>query len=228
LSVQASDPDLGPQPLTYAWSLLSGPIGGTASFSPNGTSSSSTTAAAFNVVGVYNVQVSVSDGLASTTGMVTVTVTSVVGPFSAKINFQPAGAAIPSGYLPDTGDVFASRGNGLSFGWSANHTDNTRDRNVLADQRLDTLCHFHAGAKWEIQVPNGTYNVFVSIGDPSFSSAYTLNVENVSYWSNLSLATNSFASKTMLVTVTDGRLTLDQGSAVEKATRINYIEITGL
>jgi fibronectin type 3 domain-containing protein len=124
--------------------------------------------------------------------------------------------------------VFASRGNGLSFGWSVNHTDNTRDRNVLADQRLDTLCHFHAGAKWEIQVPNGTYNVFVSIGDPSFSSTYTLNVENVSYWSNLSLATNSFASKTMVVTVTDGRLTLDQGSAVEKATRIDYIEITGL
>jgi hypothetical protein len=50
----------------------------------------------------------------------------------------------------------------------------------------------------------------------------------VSYWSNLSLATNSFASKTMVVTVTDGRLTLDQGSAVEKATRIDYIEITGL
>ena len=64
------------------------------------------------------------------------------------------------------------------------------------------------------------------IGDAGFSSVHTLNVEGVSYWTNLSLVTNQFAQKTLVVTVADGRLTLDPGNAPEKNTRINYIEIT--
>jgi hypothetical protein len=40
------------------------------------------------------------------------------------------------------------------------------------------------------------------------------------------LAANQFLTKTSAVTVTDGRLTLSQGSAGEMATRINYVEIS--
>lgn len=150
---------------------------------------------------------------------------SVSGPtFPIRINFQLAGAPTPAGYVPDTGLTFGTR-NGLSFGWNISHTDVTRDRNINANQLLDTLCHFHAGATWELALPNGAYNVLASIGDAEFSSTHTLVVEGVSYWNARALSANQFLSNTSAVTVSDGRLTLSQGSAVDKATRINYIEV---
>jgi hypothetical protein len=148
--------------------------------------------------------------------------------FPVRINFQLAGAAIPSGYQPDTGNLFDFRGSGLVFGWNLDHTDVTRERNVNADQRLDTLCHFHANAIWEVALPNGSYSVFVSIGDPGFSSTHTLSVEGVSYWTGAALAPNQFLSATKTVVVADTRLTVSQGSAPDKATRIDYLEITRL
>jgi hypothetical protein len=146
--------------------------------------------------------------------------------FPLKINFQPTGVAVPAGYVPDGGDVYGPRTASLTYGWSVSHTGNARKRGVNADPRLDTLNQFHAGAKWEVAVPNGTYNVLVSIGDPSYASAFTINVEGVSYWKATSLAANHFLQVSKAVTVTDGRLTIDQGTAAEMATRIDYVEIS--
>jgi hypothetical protein len=145
--------------------------------------------------------------------------------FPIKVNFQPAGAVAPSGYLVDGGDVYGTHG-ALSYGWTVSHTTLTRERNANADQRLDTLCHFHAGGKWEVAVPNGTYNVLVSIGDPSFASTHTLNVEGTSYWNAVALTPNQFLSATKSITVSDGRITIDEGAAGEMATRIDYVEIS--
>lgn len=141
-----------------------------------------------------------------------------------RVNFQLGSAPVPSGYLPDSGLVYAAR-NGRTYGWNVDHSDVTRDRNLNPDQRLDTLSHFHRGGVWEIAVPNGSYRVTVSIGDPQYPSAHTLNVEGTNYWNGLSLGVNAFANATKTVQVGDGKLTLDQGTAIEKATRINYIEI---
>ena len=145
--------------------------------------------------------------------------------FPIRINFQLVGAPTPAGYVPDTGLTFGTR-SGLSFGWNIDHTDVTRDRNINANQLLDTLCHFHAGGVWEIALPNGTYNVLASIGDAENVSTHTLIVEGVTYWSARALSANQFLSNTSAVTVSDGRLTVTQGSAVDKATRINYIEVS--
>lgn len=141
------------------------------------------------------------------------------------INFQTAAAPVPAGYLADAGLVYANRGNGQSYGWSTSHADVARDREVNADQRLDTLNQFHAGQTWELALPNGVYAVTMSIGDPSFNSTHTLNVEGVSFWNNLTLDANQFRQRTMLVAVADGRLTLDQGSGPERGARPNYIEV---
>jgi beta-glucanase (GH16 family) len=146
--------------------------------------------------------------------------------FPIKVNFEPTGVAVPAGYLPDTGDVFGARTGGISYGWNVSHTGYTRKRGVNADLRLDTLCHFHAAGKWELAVPNGTYNVLVSVGDPSNASSFTINVEGVSYWKALALGANKFASLMKSVVVIDGRLTIDQGTAAEMATRIDYVEIS--
>lgn len=145
--------------------------------------------------------------------------------FPIRINFQLAGAPTPTGYVADTGLAFGTR-NGLSFGWNVSHADVTRDRNINANQLLDTLSHFHAGGVWEIAVPSGTYDVLASIGDAGHASTHTLIVEGATYWSSHALGANQFLSNTRAVSVSDGRLTLTQGSAVDKATRINYIEIS--
>ena len=82
--------------------------------------------------------------------------------FAARINFQPAAAPVPVGYLADTGAVFGLQSSGERFGWNAANAAQTRDRNAAdsPDQRYDTLTHLqkpaNPNAVWEIAVPNGT------------------------------------------------------------------------
>jgi glucose/arabinose dehydrogenase len=144
------------------------------------------------------------------------------------VNFQFDEATPVTRYLVDSGQVYGARGGGLTYGWSTDHTDQDRERSINPDQRLDTLIHFHAGQRWEFALPNGVYEVTASIGDPANASTHTLNVEGLNYWNAVPLAANVFASKTMTVSVSDGRLTINQGSALERLTRINYVHIVGL
>lgn len=142
-----------------------------------------------------------------------------------KINFQPKTADVPLGYIPDYGEVYGDR-NGYSSGWNVDHSDDAKVRGKNTDQRLDTLCLFHYKSRWEIAVPNGNYNVLVNVGDPGAASNYTIYVEGVSYWNNNRLSANKFLQLQKVVSVTDGRLTVEQGNALDKCTRINYIEIS--
>jgi len=72
VNVLAHDPDSGPSALTYTWSKVSGP--GTVGFSPNGTTGSDSSTATFSEAGSYTLRVTVSDGAASVTSDVVVTV----------------------------------------------------------------------------------------------------------------------------------------------------------
>jgi len=47
----------------------------------------------------------------------------------------------------------------------------------------------------------------------------------VNYWNAVPLGVNQFATMAKAVPVSDGRLTLDQGAAADKMTRICYLEI---
>ena len=152
----------------------------------------------------------------------------VVEAESILINFQPAGADIPSGYLPDSGDTYGDRGDGYTYGWNVSHSDTPRERGANSDQRLDTIIHCHQGGTWEIGVPNGEYDIEVTVGDPSYSEFHTINVEGVNYWNAVYLSPNEFATQQQTVLVSDGRITIDQGSAGEKDTRICYVEITAV
>ena len=55
------------------------------------------------------------------------------------INFQPAGAPIPTRYAADTGEVFGLRSNGWSYGWSSDHTTVARDREAAVSTNAWTL-----------------------------------------------------------------------------------------
>ena len=154
-----------------------------------------------------------------------------------RINFQPESSPLPSTNYEDdidSGQTFQDYnrrtiGNqfrsGVSFGWSEDHTDVAQDRDRNSNQHLDTFVSFKAQAKWEITLANGAYDVTVHIGDARFSSIHTLNVEGRSYWQAISLNPNEFRQQTQLVSITDGRLTLDAGSAPDFATRLTHLEI---
>ena len=155
----------------------------------------------------------------------------------AQINFQPQSAVIPDSYLADSGLGYsASRGYGWitqqSLGSSTptpvNVSNTARDRNAVSDQRLDTLVHMQQSqaAAWEYDLDNGTYEVTVGVGDPSYiNSSHIINVEGVETIANFQ-PTNSqkFATGTATVEVSDGKLTVDALGG--NNTKIDYIQIT--
>jgi hypothetical protein len=145
-------------------------------------------------------------------------------PRQIRVNFELAGSRTPCGWKADTGRVYGERGE-LRFGWNFDHSDVTRDRDKVRDQLFDTLSHFHADGVWEIAVDDGPHTVHIGIGDAEYSSTHFLNIEGSPVWWNQHLEAGSFDEVRKTVYVRDGRLTLDQGGAPEKATRIDFIEI---
>ena len=151
---------------------------------------------------------------------------------SILVNFQPAGAPVPAGYLADSGLVYGNRGNGQTYGWTIANTAETRDRNAAnsADQRYDTLNHLqkptNPDAIWEIAVINGTYRVRVVSGDAShFDSVFRTTVEGVLTVSGTPTTTTRWIEGTQTVTVTDGRLTIRSGAGASN-NKICFVEIT--
>jgi hypothetical protein len=133
---------------------------------------------------------------------------------SIRIAFQSVDSPAPSaGYVADVGFAFGERDGHLSYGWNVDNTANGRDRGLMSDPRLSRLIHFQNEAcpegVWEIAVPNGTYTVTLCAGDPcNFDSLYRTQVEGVLAIDGApSMATPWFV-KTVVVAVTDGRLTV--------------------
>ncbi|MGB7157340.1 MAG: fibronectin type III domain-containing protein [Tepidisphaeraceae bacterium] len=152
--------------------------------------------------------------------------------FSAFVNFQPAAAPVHPGYLVDGGATYGDRGNGFTYGWDADNTAATRDRDNVAspDQRYDTFIHTQLGGtfSWELAVPDGLFQVKVVSGDANFfNSVYKFNVENVEAINATPTTGNRWAENTVQVIVTDGKLTLTNGDGAVN-NKIAFIEITGL
>lgn len=152
------------------------------------------------------------------------------GGFGARINFQPAAAPVPAGHLADTGAAFGDRGNGYSYGWNADAGAQTRDRNASnsPDQRYDTLIFTqkYGAYFWEMAVPNGTYLVRIVSGDPSYYGfRYRTEVEGVTVVSGTSTSAAPWVEGTRSVTVSDGRLTVRNGSGATN-NKLCFIEIS--
>jgi predicted secreted protein len=159
--------------------------------------------------------------------------------FQVKINFQPSGTPLVSGYLPDYGDAYADRGNGFTYGWSGDNRANTRDRNssLSPDQRYDTLALTQKNGSnfsWEIKVPQGQYTVRVVAGDPNFTDSVYKFADEEDVIVVEGTPNNSqrwFEGTTTFVQVfeSDGRLTISNapGSVNNKIAFIE-IEQTGI
>lgn len=144
------------------------------------------------------------------------------------INFQPASAPIPAGWLADTSALFADRGNGYRYGWTTAF-DQTRQRRAATSPSAvhDTLNHMQSGGVsrvWELAVPNGNYEVTILRGDPSYTDQVNhLLVEGVRMADRDGF--DHFDDHTLTVTVTDGLLTVrPDGDAINA--KINGITVT--
>jgi hypothetical protein len=153
-----------------------------------------------------------------------------VGTPLVSVNFQTAGSETPEGALPDSGQIFGDQGNGFTYGWDADNSVNTRDRNSVnsPNQWYDTLNHSQRppnGTVWEIALPNGTYKLFGVSGDPdNFDSVYDVLAEGQSFISGRPNSSERFFTGVATVTVSDGRLTISNGPAASN-NKINFIDI---
>ena len=152
---------------------------------------------------------------------------------TVKVNFQTPTSVTPGGYLADAGAAFGSRGNNYSYGWNADVSAATRDRNHTRspDQRYDTQILTQkdgANSTWEIGVANGTYSVHLVAGDPSaFDSYYLYNIEGTLALEGDADSSTYWIENTVNVTVSDGRLTL--GNAIGASNnKICFVDITRL
>jgi hypothetical protein len=153
--------------------------------------------------------------------------------FAAKINFAPATAAVPTGFLVDSGAGFGARGGGYSYGWETPLPSGyllERKAARSQDLRYDTLCQMQAGGNhtWEIAVPNGPYSVHLAAGDPAFSTGmYRISAENVLLLDGAPSASNWWVEALGTVVVTDGRLTLTSAAGAT-SNRLAYVEISAV
>ncbi|MEO6434994.1 MAG: kelch repeat-containing protein [Tepidisphaeraceae bacterium] len=152
--------------------------------------------------------------------------------FALNVNFQPASASVPAGYLADSGAAYGGRGNGFTYGWNQASTTATRDRNnsIAPDQRHDTLTHtqLYGSRTWELSVPNGQYSVRLVAGDASyFDSVYKLNVEGVLTVNGTPTSSNRFVEGSALVTVSDGKLTIANATGGSN-NKLCFIDISSI
>jgi len=151
-------------------------------------------------------------------------------PATTRINFQTSSAPVPAGYLVDAGRSYADRGNGQTYGWSADNTANMRDRNAAnsPDQRYDTLAYMQRAPNlsWEIAVPNGSYMVRLVAGDPVyFDNPVQITVEGAVVLSGTTTSAARWVESQSTVTVTDGRLTIGNGAGAN-GNKLCFVEIT--
>jgi fibronectin type 3 domain-containing protein len=154
--------------------------------------------------------------------------------FGTKINFSDSNLQVPTGYINDIGLAFGPNAPGLTFGWNQDNTINARNRNssLSPDERYDSFNHMQRpsdpNAFWEIAVPNGTYRVTLASGDASnIDSVYKINVEGVLAINGTPTAATHWFTSTVVVTVTDGRLTVSNAAGAVN-NRIDFIDITEL
>ena len=161
-----------------------------------------------------------------------------------KVNFGSPTVSAPEGYIQDTGTEYSD---GRGYGWITqdsvgsdnptpiNISPNTRDRNSVQEDTFDSLIHLQYAdenrnsietpAAWEYELANGQYTVTVGVGDPEFTdSNHVINIEGNSVISGfVPTQDRLFATKTVNVEVTDGKLTLDAVGG--ENTKLNFIEI---
>ncbi|MCC5848088.1 MAG: fibronectin type III domain-containing protein [Verrucomicrobia bacterium] len=210
--------------LTYQWYLNDEPISGANSPTLEISNAQSVDE------GLYRVVVSNAGGAVAVEAVSLTTTPPLTSPeLFARVNFQTDDQPAPEGWLKDSGKVFGDRGNGFSYGWSGNITDTARQRNNNSspDFLHDTLVHMQKDGEytWEIEVPNGEYQVRIIAGDPSHDdSVYAINAEETRVVEGTPDANIRWFEGEEIVSVGDGRLIISNASNAQN-NKIAFLEI---
>ncbi|MFM1769375.1 MAG: Amylopullulanase precursor [Verrucomicrobiota bacterium] len=158
--------------------------------------------------------------------------------FANAANGQPANdpAPAPPGYFTDVGNLYGDRGNGFSYGWNRDITPDGRWRKVIKspDLRYDTFLHVTKAvppAEWEMEIPNGYYQVRVVGGDSdNVNSVIQFDIEGMVTAAYLPTAVGigNWGDFTTNVALTDGRLTIRSGpnsQTLADNNKIAFIEV---
>lgn len=146
--------------------------------------------------------------------------------FAARINFQPAAAPVPFGYVPDSGLTFGDRSNGLTYGWTALNTT-ARDGEFpfsSGTRQKDTCIRHETTQTWKIQIPNGTCQVYAICGlsfTTASSSQNQLSAEGTKIVDR-DLSSGRWIDGSVSATVADARLSVTSG---RNSAALCYLEI---
>lgn len=211
-----------PSPYSFTWNFTDSPLA---------TFTGEEVFHAFSKPGIQ--QASVSAALGSQTATASRTL-SVLGAetFGVRVNFQPAEAPVPYGYVPDSGAVYGDRGNGFTYGWvgAANTSAADGDYPSMAkSQERDTFIRQSTSQTWEIAVPNGRYGILLAVGLSSTSGS-TITINNLLQINGQTLVDKNFNQNEWydaykIIDVTNGKLTLTSG---RNTAAINFIELNRL
>ena len=146
---------------------------------------------------------------------------------AAEIDFQAIGAPSDN-QLIDQGEPFRARSNGLVYGWNADYSIDSVDKNSngTASNFVHAIATEGEKATWELLVPNGRYQVRASSGVTGGNFQISgLYIENELVKPNNGSGVTSFFEADIAVDVTDGRLSI---SGTSHETILNQVEITPL
>lgn len=138
-----------------------------------------------------------------------------------SIHFQPSDAVRAPGFAVDAGDPFDA---GRGWGWNA--PVHTRERAAAVPHLLDAFAFTSVARTWELSLPAGLYDVWVSVGDARHAQGpQRLVVEGQTLVDDESTAARQFLERRTQVLVEDGRLTIGAGGGVGN-TCLNYVVVS--
>ncbi len=151
--------------------------------------------------------------------------------FVSRVNFQQATWPVPAGYAADSGLGFDPL---RTYGWVTSGTQTPLDldptaakrRLSVGDARLGSLIAVPTTVmtQWQQKVPNGNYDVTVSVGDRYSNNKSTVTVEGLPAVTAFKpTSTRQYERATVRVNVADTFLTLDFTGSTNAP--LNYVEI---
>ena len=149
--------------------------------------------------------------------------------FGLRLDFGPAGASVPAGYVGVDETLFGTQ-SGRQMGWlQSGVTTYSRTGGSAPDDRYRTYAMPALGGvsrAFEVEVPNGSYVVRVVCGSPDQTgNNQKITVEGVTAVNKLTTSAAPFVTGTATVNVTDGRLTLAGDYNGWANTRLAFVEI---
>jgi N-acetylneuraminic acid mutarotase len=150
--------------------------------------------------------------------------------FAALVDFAPQGTTPPVGWHLDSGQTYADRGNGFTYGWDADNSPNTRERDSSRSPSAlyDSLIHMQkndANRTWQLAVEDGWYDVTVDAGDANYTdSVYKIDVEGQRTIDGTPTSSHRWLEGTQRVLVTDGKLTISSAAGAIN-NKLNFVDV---